>query len=68
MLQTTTGPESFTVDERGRLGPYFSNLDSHGFALTNLLVLSGLVGRLFNGTASRRIKATLEAIDSEIQS
>ena len=36
MLQTTTGPESFTADERARLAPYFSNLDSHVFALTNL--------------------------------
>jgi thymidylate synthase ThyX len=34
--QTTTGPESFTADERDRLAPYFSNLDSHIFALTNL--------------------------------
>jgi hypothetical protein len=35
-----------------------------GYALTNLLVLSGLVGRIFDGTASRRIKATLESIDA----
>jgi thymidylate synthase ThyX len=36
VLQTTSGPESFTADERVRLAPYFSNLDSHIFALTNL--------------------------------
>jgi hypothetical protein len=35
-----------------------------GYALTNLLVLSGLVSRLFNGTASRRIVETLDAIDA----
>jgi thymidylate synthase ThyX len=29
-------PEQFTPDERARLAPYFSNLDSHVFALTNL--------------------------------
>ena len=36
MLPTVTGPEIFTVDERARLAPYFSNLDGHVFALTNL--------------------------------
>jgi hypothetical protein len=35
-----------------------------GFALTNLLTLAGIVGRLFNGTASRRVTATLKAIDT----
>jgi thymidylate synthase ThyX len=29
-------PEEFTPDERARLTPYFTNLDSHVFALTNL--------------------------------
>jgi thymidylate synthase ThyX len=29
-------PEEFTPDERVRLAPYFTNLDSHVFALTNL--------------------------------
>ena len=29
-------PEEFTPDERARLAPYFTNLDSHVFALTNL--------------------------------
>ena len=29
-------PEEFTPDERSRLAPYFSNLDSNIFALTNL--------------------------------
>ncbi len=29
-------PEEFTPDERARLAPYFTNLDSHIFALTNL--------------------------------
>ena len=29
-------PEEFTSDERARLAPYFTNLDSHVFALTNL--------------------------------
>jgi len=29
-------PEQFTPDERARLAPYFTNLDSHIFALTNL--------------------------------
>jgi thymidylate synthase ThyX len=28
--------ESFTADERARLAPYFTNLDGHVFALTNL--------------------------------
>ena len=28
--------EEFTPDERARLAPYFTNLDSHVFALTNL--------------------------------
>ncbi len=29
-------PEQFTPDEQARLAPYFTNLDSHIFALTNL--------------------------------
>ena len=29
-------PENFTANERGRLAPYFTNLDGHVFALTNL--------------------------------
>jgi thymidylate synthase ThyX len=29
-------PEEFTPDERARLAPYFTNLDCHVFALTNL--------------------------------
>ena len=29
-------PEQFTPDERARLAPYFTNTDSHIFALTNL--------------------------------
>ena len=29
-------PEQFTPDERARLAPYFTNTDSHVFALTNL--------------------------------
>jgi thymidylate synthase ThyX len=29
-------PEEFTPDERARLAPYFTNLDRHVFALTNL--------------------------------
>jgi thymidylate synthase ThyX len=31
-----TSPESFTPDERKTLEPFFTNLDSHVFALTNL--------------------------------
>jgi thymidylate synthase ThyX len=30
------GPESFSQEERVRLSPFFTNLDSHVFALTNL--------------------------------
>ena len=29
-------PEEFSADERARLAPHFTNLDSHVFALTNL--------------------------------
>jgi len=29
-------PEEFTPDERAKLAPYFTNLDGHIFALTNL--------------------------------
>jgi thymidylate synthase ThyX len=36
MLPAVTGPETFTSDERARLQPYFTNLDGHVFALTNL--------------------------------
>jgi thymidylate synthase ThyX len=36
VLPTVTGPEAFTVEERARLLPYFTNLDGHVFALTNL--------------------------------
>ncbi|HEX9368500.1 MAG TPA: FAD-dependent thymidylate synthase [Vicinamibacterales bacterium] len=31
-----TSPETFTPDERKALAPFFTNLDSHVFALTNL--------------------------------
>jgi thymidylate synthase ThyX len=33
---TPDSPEAFTAEERARLAPYFTNLDSHVFALTNL--------------------------------
>ncbi len=36
MLTSSTQPEPFTDDERARLAPYFTNLDTHVFALTNL--------------------------------
>jgi thymidylate synthase ThyX len=36
VLTTATGPETFSADERARLAPYFTNLDGHIFALTNL--------------------------------
>ena len=36
MLTSSTQPEPFTDDERTRLAPYFTNLDTHVFALTNL--------------------------------
>lgn len=32
----SSAAESFTPDERARLAPYFTNLDGHVFALTNL--------------------------------
>jgi thymidylate synthase ThyX len=36
VLPTAAGPESFSTEERVRLAPYFTNLDRHVFALTNL--------------------------------
>ena len=36
MLPTAASAEQFTDEERRRLAPYFTNLDSHIFALTNL--------------------------------
>ena len=36
MLHTPTAAETFTEAERSRLAPYFTNLDGHVFALTNL--------------------------------
>jgi thymidylate synthase ThyX len=36
VLHIATGPEAFTEEERVRLAPYFTNCDSHVFALTNL--------------------------------
>jgi thymidylate synthase ThyX len=36
VLSPTPVAESFTADERQRLAPYFTNLDGHVFALTNL--------------------------------
>jgi thymidylate synthase ThyX len=33
---TAAGAETFSSDERARLEPYFTNLDGHVFALTNL--------------------------------
>jgi thymidylate synthase ThyX len=35
-VEPFTGAEPFTNDERARLAPYFTNLDGHIFALTNL--------------------------------
>jgi thymidylate synthase ThyX len=35
-MQTAAGAEHFTDAERARLAPYFTNLDGHIFALTNL--------------------------------
>lgn len=36
-MVSATGPaEPFTADERARLAPFFSNVDQHVFALTNL--------------------------------
>jgi thymidylate synthase ThyX len=36
VLPLASSAESFTADERARLAPYFTNLDGHVFALTNL--------------------------------
>ncbi len=36
MLSSVSAPETFTDAERGLLAPYFTNVDSHIFALTNL--------------------------------
>ena len=36
MLPTPAAAEPFTDEERRRLSPYFTNLDGHVFALTNL--------------------------------
>ncbi len=36
MLPTASTPETFTNEERTRLAPYFTNLDGHVFALTNV--------------------------------
>ncbi len=36
MPSTLASAEPFTEDERARLAPYFTNLDGHVFALTNL--------------------------------
>jgi thymidylate synthase ThyX len=36
VLPLASSAESFTADERARLTPYFTNLDGHVFALTNL--------------------------------
>lgn len=36
MLPTITGPEIFSAEEQSRLAPYFTNVDAHVFALTNL--------------------------------
>jgi thymidylate synthase ThyX len=36
VLSAPSTPEQFTPDERARLAPYFTNLDGHVFALTNL--------------------------------
>ena len=35
-VASTSAAETFTADERARLAPYFTNLDGHVFALTNL--------------------------------
>ena len=36
MIQESAAAEAFTGEERQRLAPYFTNLDGHVFALTNL--------------------------------
>jgi thymidylate synthase ThyX len=36
VLPAVIGAEQFTADERARLAPFFTNLDGHIFALTNL--------------------------------
>ena len=36
MIPATASSESFTDEERATLAPYFTNLDGHVFALTNL--------------------------------
>ena len=36
MIPGTSAAEAFTEEERRRLAPYFTNLDGHVFALTNL--------------------------------
>src|SRR4029434_9986411 len=36
ILSVLTSPESFTPDERKTLEPFFTNLDGHVFALTNM--------------------------------
>jgi thymidylate synthase ThyX len=36
VIETSSPAEVFTAEERARLAPYFTNLDGHVFALTNL--------------------------------
>src|SRR3954469_1011370 len=36
VIPATTAAETYTDEERRRLAPYFTNLDGHVFALTNL--------------------------------
>jgi thymidylate synthase ThyX len=36
LLPTASGPEIFSAEERARLAPFFTDLDGHVFALTNL--------------------------------
>ena len=69
MLPTPTAAESFSEEERRRLAPYFTNLDGHVFALTNLpeTVKGALFARYSRSAKSLR-RLFLDEFQKDVES
>ena len=67
MIPATTAAETFTDEERRRLAPYFTNLDGHVFALTNLpeTVKGALFARYSRSAKSLR-RLFLDEFDKDV--
>ena len=68
MQKTTTPPETFTAEQRRLLGPYFGNVDSPVFVLTNLPeVVKGALFARYSRSAKTVRRLFLDEFVDQVQ-